>query len=111
MNHCKTPCNDCPFRKNSLAGWLADYTPQQLHTIVMNEMPFPCHLTHEDDLEWEEAGSEENPLCAGALMYMKKNAKSPRRQDLHIIVKDIPLADCDNILSVTEFFKHHSTKK
>lgn len=107
MNKCKTPCNDCPFRKNSLAGWLADYTPMELHSIVMNELPFPCHLTHQEDLPWDKVGASNTPLCAGALRYMKKNAKSPRRKDLNDLVKEITLSECDNILSVPEFFEHH----
>ncbi len=108
MNHCKKPCNECPFRKDSMAGWLAEYTPEQLHGIVMNELPFPCHMTHEEDLDWSEAGKEDTPLCAGALMYMKKSAKKPRRNDLALLVEQIDRKDCDNILSVPEFFNHHS---
>lgn len=110
MEACKKPCSDCPFRKNSLAGWLSDYTPQELHSIVVNEMPFPCHLTHKENLSWEEAGKKETPLCAGALMYMRKAGKSPRKTELAKFVKKIKLSDCDNILSVPEFFAHHTMK-
>ncbi len=110
MNHCKSPCNECPFRKDSLSGWLSDYTPQELHNIVMQELAFPCHMTHDEDLDWEEAGSEESPLCAGALMYMRKGAKRPRRADLAKLVEQIDPKELDNILSVPEFFDHHSMK-
>jgi hypothetical protein len=108
MNYCKKPCNDCPFRKDSLPGWLADYSIQELHSIVMNEMPFPCHMTHDENLGWDEAGSEEFPLCAGALGYMRKSGKLPRRNDLAVLVKQIGIKDLDNILSVPDFFKHHN---
>lgn len=108
MNYCKKPCGECPFSKMSLGGWLADYTATELHRIVMNELPFPCHMSHEEDLEWDKVGTSKNPLCAGALMYMKKNAKSPRRQDLAVLVKQININDCDDILSVPEFFEHHA---
>jgi len=108
MNYCKKPCSECPFTKNSLPGWLSDYTAQELHLIAMNEMPFPCHMTHDEDLEWDEAGTESAPLCAGALMYMKKGAKMPRMVELARILKQIDIKDCENILSTPEFFKHHA---
>ena len=109
MNACKTPCNACPFRKNSLPGWLATYTPTELHSVVMSEKPFPCHLTHPtEELSWDESGTPEHPLCAGALMYMRKNAKNPRNPELSKLVRSIKLEDCDNILNTSEFIKHHS---
>lgn len=111
MNYCKTPCSDCPFRKDSIAGWLSEYTTQDLHSLVMNEIPFPCHMTHDRDLEFDEAGEAETPLCAGALRYMRKAGKSPRRQDLAFLLKSIDRNDCENILSVPEFFKHHSAEE
>ncbi len=107
MEACSKPCKECPFREDSLPGWLADYTPEELHRIVMNEIPFPCHLTHDEDIEWDQAGKEDTPLCAGALRYMKKGAKSPRRQDLAFHVNKLTIGDCDGILSVPDFFTHH----
>jgi hypothetical protein len=105
---CKKSCNECPFTKTSLAGWLADYTPQDLHTLVMSERPFPCHMTHKEDmLSWEDAGTEKYPLCMGALKYMKKAGKLPRNKDLMDAMKDISRDDLDNILSLREFFEHH----
>lgn len=104
------PCADCPFRKDSIRGWLADYTPMELHQIVMNELPFPCHMAmQEEDVPWEEA--EDEIICAGSLRYMKKNAKKPRRKGLAELVNKLTPADCDNILSGTEFLDHHQPFK
>lgn len=110
MNHCKKPCSDCPFRKNSLPGWLGDYeNAQDLHNLVMTqEAPFPCHLTHEDeDISFTEAGNEDHPLCAGALLYMRKAFKLPRNKVIAEISKSLDIKEMENILSVPEFFKHH----
>lgn len=105
---CKKSCTECPFTKTSLAGWLADYTPQDLHLLVMSERPFPCHMTHKEDmLTWEEAGTKEHPLCMGALKYMKKAAKMPRNNELAEIIRNIPREELENILSVPEFMEHH----
>ena len=108
---CKKPCNDCPFTKSSLPGWLADYTPQQLHMLVMSETPFPCHLTHEDDISIKEAGTTKYPLCAGALAFMKKNGKMPKDLKLAKFVGEISRESLSEILSVREFYKHHEIIK
>ena len=111
MEICKKPCDECPFREDSLPGWLSTYTAIELHTLVMNEFPFPCHMTHNDNLDWEEAGKYETPLCGGALRYMRKNAKSPRRQDIAIHVNSLTQEDCKGILSTSDFFTHHNKFK
>ncbi len=110
LNICKKTCNDCPFRKQSLPGWLGDYnSAQELHNIVMSEAPFPCHLTHTDEeISFEEAGTVEHPLCAGALMYMRKAGKLPRNKELLDAMKSFPISELDAILSYREFFQHHS---
>lgn len=105
MKVIKKPCNECPFRKDSIPGWLADYTPEQLHQVVMSENPFPCHRTHDHDLYFEE--TKDYPLCAGALRYMKQGGKIPRDPDLAKEVAKITTDDCSNILTIAEFFKHH----
>jgi len=110
MKHCNTPCQECPFLKTSLAGWLSTYTPEELHRLVMAEVSFPCHMTHEEDIEFNQAGTE-YPLCAGALRYMKKGCKLPRRADLSALMVNITTKECDNILSIPEFFKHHTKSK
>lgn len=104
----KFTCSECPFLKKSLAGWLADYTPSELLIIIMGEKPFPCHMDQQEDVKWEEVGDDENPLCAGALMFMKKNGKIPRNYELAEKVKEINIKDCDIILSSIEFIKHHT---
>lgn len=107
MEACKKPCNECPFTKTSMRGWLANYTPESLHGIVMSEQPFPCHMLHDEQIEWEDAGTSQYPICAGSLRYMKKGAKQPRNLELKKLVSNLTLNDCKNILSIPEFFEHH----
>jgi hypothetical protein len=71
----------------------------------MNEQPFPCHLTHEEDVDFDDA--RELPLCSGALAYMKKNGKSPRNPELNKLVKEVSEDVLENILDIGEFFSHH----
>lgn len=102
------PCNDCPFRKNSLPGWLGDWkSPEELFGFVVTaEQDFPCHLTMTDRDENDKSESEMS-YCKGAAMFMKKIGKLPRKKHLADLVKAVNVADLENILEFNQFFKHH----
>jgi hypothetical protein len=109
MYACKKMCNECPFSPDSLPGWLAGYEPIDLHRIVMAELPFPCHKTHIDrELTWEEGGTKENPLCRGALIYMRKNAKQPRNPEIQKHTNTVTKEDFELVMSTPEFLEHHA---
>jgi hypothetical protein len=102
------PCNDCPFRKNSLPGWLGPWeTPLELHRFVMAENEFPCHKTMTDEFG-DDVPEHKQSYCRGAILYMKKNSKMPSyNSDLRELVCTADRADCKNILSVPDFIQHH----
>jgi hypothetical protein len=50
------PCSDCPFRRESLRGWLGGETPQAFRACAHSDAPILCHV----DQEWH---------CAGAAIY------------------------------------------
>lgn len=109
MKVCKNPCTECPFTKKSLRGWLADYeSPENLHRLIMSEIPFPCHMTQENDLSILEAMRDNEIRCKGALLYMKKACKMPRNKEVFEMIKSFTINDTEDILSVPEFIKHHS---
>ena len=103
----KNTCKECPFRKDSIRGWLSDYTIDQLHNLVMSEIQFPCHMQMGDeDIKFEDA--DQYPVCEGSIKYMKKSAKMPRNPVLLKMVQEAPKDE--NILSATEFRKHHDIR-
>ena len=106
----KSTCGECPFNKQSLNGWLADYTVEELHRLVMSEQHFPCHMqlpdTNDDFLDFGEA--EEYPRCVGSLMYMKKNAKMPRDIETKKLTDSFTKEELDQVLSMREFIEHHN---
>jgi len=103
-----TPCNDCPFRKNSLPGWLGAWeSPEQLFGFIITvEREFPCHLTMTDKDEKDKPESEMS-YCRGAVMFMKKLGKLPRNPVLAKMVNSVNREELDNILDHTGFFTHH----
>jgi hypothetical protein len=97
-------CNECPFNKKSIPGFLADYTPKVIHDIVMSEQHFPCHKTLPAVNTLTPQEALEFPRCKGSIMYMKKGCKLPNDKNLF---NDISKEDLDEILSIPEFFNHH----
>lgn len=71
----KTPCNECPWRRNHPAGWLGGYEPEEFtNQVQFDGPPLPCHKTIPpgDDM------SKATAMCAGALIFMKNSCKSAR---------------------------------
>jgi len=42
LPNCKKPCKDCPFRKDSLKGWLGERRIKE----IVNSDSFVCHKNH-----------------------------------------------------------------
>lgn len=99
----KKPCNECPFRKNHLQGWLGGrWTARALHAFVMSEQKFACHKTIEE--EGKEAGTK---VCIGSILYMNKNAKLCANPKMKKLQDKFRKEDTSNILNVSEFLEHH----
>lgn len=91
MNHNLTQmCNDCPFRKNAVPGWLGSYTSEKIIELIQIEVLFPCHKHVEeahtdehhvngyDQDDWAEWAMAHGEQCAGFNMLMGKMCKLPR---------------------------------
>ena len=61
LPYCKSPCKNCPFRKDILQGWLG----KNEMTNILESDSFICHkTTHKTKNEWKQ--------CAG-FMIIKEN--------------------------------------
>lgn len=77
----KAPCNDCPFRKKAMPGWLGAASPQDFIDSILHEDPLPCHQTiNYDDPDWKAKweSAKTGKMCAGALIHSANIAKAPR---------------------------------
>ena len=59
----KTPCKNCPFRKDSAPGWLGE----ERITEILNQSSFVCHKT----VDYENNSLEQRKQCAGHLSLLK----------------------------------------
>lgn len=55
--HMQKPCKDCPFRKDSLEGWLGEERMRN----ILKQSSFVCHKKHERQ-------------CAGHMLLVEHNA-------------------------------------
>lgn len=75
----KKPCIECPFRKQSLPGYLGGYTIEETMAVSLSEQSFHCHMTREGN---DNHYLGEPKECAGRLLFASNVAKSFRDKDL-----------------------------
>ena len=69
--HHRTPCKECPWRKDSLKGYLGGWPVETYaDAVAAGEVP-ACHL-HDHGPE-----TDATPFCAGALACMANQALQP----------------------------------
>ena len=60
----KKPCKDCPFKTDTLEGWLGEERAEEIsNDLIYNQGTFACHKTL-------QAAKQEH--CAGALILLEK---------------------------------------
>jgi hypothetical protein len=67
----KTPCAECPWRKDSLKGYLGGNTPEMYADSVQNGEAPACHMR-------DETHPKGGAFCVGALQCMANSATLPK---------------------------------
>lgn len=86
----KTPCSDCPFRRDALPGWLGGNTAEDFVSFARGDEPYPCH-------------TKIGPQCAGLAIFRANICKSPRNPEALIAPQNKRLV----FAWTDEFLKHH----
>lgn len=80
MKCVKATCKECPFRKDSIKGYLgeASYDPETFLEQLEFRQPIPCHMT----VNWQSDNfvneMRKAPACIGALQFMNNSCKLSR---------------------------------
>lgn len=106
----RTPCSECPFRRESAPGYLGEATgnPQSFFGPIWGEyIRQPCHKM----VNWERADAQfqamRAPLCSGMLIMMRNACKAPYKTETALAVRDTDM-DVDSVFRFPhEFIKHH----
>lgn len=100
------PCNECPFRRKAIPGWLGAASPQSFIIEISMERPLPCHPTiNYAKRDWLQQWTEQRigMICAGSLIMMSNMAKLPRDRKF----PKLP-SDHENVFSTPrEFITYH----
>lgn len=88
-----TPCSDCPWRRDSLNGWLGGHTAEEFVDIARSDFPYPCHTI-------------KNQQCAGMAIYRRNTLKAPRPPAI-MLEKDKETV----FATPMEFTAHHTLGK
>lgn len=106
------PCDQCPFRRKSLRGWLGPWQPAEL-IFVLGREPFPCHLTIEEDDQ--DVNDDTLHACAGAAIFLNNKLERSRHPLTFEHQEKCRGVSADVSASVfqwaQEFIDHHQTKK
>jgi hypothetical protein len=98
-----TPCNECPWRRNSAPGHLGPYSAQTWAEMAHGEGAIACHVTITGE-SWDDPGMRQ---CAGAATFRTNVLKLPRNPA--VATSDEP--DHERIFSSSaEFISHHERK-
>lgn len=103
----KTPCDECPWRRNHPAGWLGGYDPEQFtNQVQWDGPPLPCHKTYKPG-----GDGEAKAMCAGALVFMKNSCKSAKHPAYGDALDHVE-RDTETVFNWPfEFLEHHKDRE
>lgn len=99
----KSPCSECPWRRNALGGFLGPNSPEEWIEVAHSEQPIACHksikVVQDDGLgDWNDPAIRQ---CAGAAIFRSNVFKLPH------IAATLP-ADREKVFARNaEFIEHH----
>lgn len=102
------PCARCPFRRESVPGYLGAGSPESFVDCVQRGDPLPCHLTVDyDDPSWKRRWSAQavgsGEICSGSLVFMANRLQLSQ-------TPGFPRAPADRVAvfgNAIEFVRHH----
>jgi len=109
------PCNQCPFRKVSAAGWLGDATAEDFIQSALNDELMPCHSTVDyTKKDWKTkmmTAKSQVQHCAGARIMYRNQCKRSKDATFMAAERDGKVANVEPSEAVftwrNEFLEHH----
>lgn len=89
----KTPCNECPFRRISMRGYLGGNHPQSFTVLANHDGNFPCHKTMK---------RAKPAQCAGRATMWANQCKVSRDDSVPSVLRSEKV-----FAHIGEFIKHH----
>lgn len=109
MITCNKVCPECPFRKDSIPGWLGPHKLEEILDNFTYEFAWTCHRERDGISDHTKI-----PICKGFLICSKKSAHSFGKTDIgkemNNIIKNLNISEKENdlIMNKFEFKKYHN---
>ena len=104
----KAPCNECPFKRTSIPGYLGGGAHQLANDYLIlahSDANVACHTS-----PGFSSGNEETMRpCAGLAMYRNNVCKIPRDAEAAKACKDVGKSAPEIFAHPPEFLAHHDT--
>lgn len=98
------PCNECPWRRVAVAGYLGPYTALDWVKIAHGESAIACHKTIDSNKAGESWDQEGLRQCRGAAIFRANGFKEPHNESIATGPQDCDTVFHDGI----EFIRHHT---
>jgi hypothetical protein len=111
MNPCRAkPCDECPWRREALSGWLGPLNANEWAALVQSDEPVACHKTITSETSGDVAAMYDLQSgllqCAGAAQMRTNSMKVPRDPEVAVAAE----VDREAVFgSVLEFLGHHGS--
>lgn len=109
---CKKICNECPFSKDSMKGWLGPHSIEELMDYIQFEYPFSCHKTRDDETTDIAIAAGDYPVCRGFVAAASKSFKlfgtTEAGRQMRLFQDQITPEEKEMVLSKWEFREHHT---
>ena len=106
----KNPCNDCPWRRDAIPGWLGPHTAEEWTQMAHADGQIACHQTIPADTPEDGSDLDQMTACAGAAIFRANIAKSPR--PLRGLPEYRLAADRERVFSWDdEFIAYHTDRR
>lgn len=102
----KKPCANCPFKKDTLKGWLGKERATEINRDVMTDKTFHCHKTLQD--------KSNKKICAGSMILLEKqkglDSNFIFRIGKHLgLISEIDKSEFDKVFdNSSDFIEHHT---
>ena len=95
----KKPCDDCPWSKKSLPGWLGPHSLEEFQDFFNLDYPYPCHQTFEKPNEH---------VCVGLAHTRNNSCKRAKLPGpLKEMEDDLRGKDNECFDNLRQFMQHH----
>ena len=93
-------CSDCPWRRNSVAGWLGPYDAEKWLQIAHGESAVACHKTIPVRGGW----GKNTKQCRGMGIFRRNVLKRPRNESITVGPENHEVVFSTD----QEFLNHHA---